>query len=267
MKKKLAILNSVSVLFVILINYLSQALEFNNTTIGDISNKYDNLFTPEGYAFAIWGPIFLALIGYAIFQVKRAFFSDKKSDFIIQTGYWFAIANFLNAFWVLAFVYDYTGLSVLIMLGILFSLIKIILNTNMERWDAPIEVIALVWWPICVYSGWISVATIANTAAYFSKIGWQGGFLTEIQWTIAMIIIATIINLLITYKRNMREFGLVGIWALLAIFVRHSKDHTAIAYTALICAILIFIVTMSHAYINRKSGPTVKLKERLNKGK
>jgi hypothetical protein len=267
MKKKLAILNSASVLFVILINYISQVVKFNNTTIGELSKKYDNLFTPEGYAFAIWGPIFLALVGYAVFQIKRAFFSNKDSEFIIQTGYWFAIANILNGFWVLAFVYEYTGLSVLIMLGILFSLIKIILNTNMERWDAPIEVITLVWWPICVYSGWISVATIANVAAYLAKIEWQGGFLSEESWTIVMIIVATIINLLITYKRNMREFGLVGIWALIAIYVRHKNDYENIAYTALITAIIIFTATITHSYINRKTSPAVKLKERLNKGK
>ncbi len=264
MKKKLAILNSASVLFVIFINYISQIVKFNNTTIGELSNTYENLFTPAGYAFAIWGPIFLTLIAYAMFQVKRAFFSDKKSDFIIQTVYWFALANFLNGFWVLAFVYEYTGLSVLIMLGILFSLIKIIINTNMERWNAPIEVITLVWWPICVYSGWISVATIANIAAFLVKINWHGWFFTEEIWTIIMIITATIINLLITYKRNMREFGLVGIWALVAIYVRHKDFYENIAYAALISAIIIFIATITHSYINRKTSPAIKLKERLN---
>lgn len=262
MKKKLAILNLISVILVIGINYISQALRLNNTTIGEISGKYDNLFTPASYAFAIWGVIFLGLFAYCIFQIRRAFFSTKENDFIEKTSYWFIIANFLNAAWVLAFTYDYTGLSVLIMLGILFSLIKIILNTNMERWDAPIEIIAFVWWPICIYSGWIAVATIANISAYLTKLGWNSDFLSDENWTITMLIIATVLNLLMIWKRNMREFALVGVWALFAIYVRHKDDYDTIACTAMIGSIILLVNISIHGFRNRKTNPFQKLLER-----
>jgi len=263
MKKRLAVLNLLSVILVVGINYLSQAFRFNNTTIGELSDQYRNLFTPASYAFAIWGLIFLSLFGYAIFQIKRAFFSDKASEFIQQTGYWFVLANILNSLWVIAFVYEYTGLSVLIMLGILFSLIKIILNTNMERWDAPITTISFVWWPICIYSGWIAVATIANIAAYLSKLGWDGGFLSEQQWTITMIIIALILNLVMIWKRNMREFAMVGVWSLFAIFWRHKDSLETIAYTALVGSIILIIATGIQGFKNRQTNPATKLKQRL----
>ena len=61
MKKKLALLNLLSVILVIAVNYISQAIRINETTIGEVSNKYFNLFTPAGYAFAIWGLIFLTV--------------------------------------------------------------------------------------------------------------------------------------------------------------------------------------------------------------
>ena len=262
MKKMLAILNLSSVVLVIAVNYSSQALRLNNTTIGEISGQYDNLFTPASYAFAIWGLIFISLLAYGIFQVRRAF-SNALNDFIEQTKYWFLIANLLNAAWVFAFVYDYTLLSILIMLGILFSLIKIIIHTNMERWDAPIEIIAFVWWPICLYSGWISVATIANISAYFSKIGWNGGFLSESMWTIIMLVVATIINFLMIQKRNMREFAAVGVWALFAIFIRHKDYIVSIAYVALTGSIVLLVAILWHGYQNRKTGPLIKLKERF----
>ncbi len=263
MKKTLAILNLLSVVFVIAVNYVSQALRLNDTTIGEISKEYDNLFTPAGYAFAIWGVIFLGLFAYAIFQVQRAFFSKKESPFIEQTGYWLVLANVLNATWVLAFVYDYTGLSVLIMLGILFSLIKIILNTNMERWDAPIEVIALVWWPICLYSGWIAVATIANVSAYLTKISWDGFGVGDQEWTIIMITIATLLNIVMVWKRNMREFAIVGVWSLVAIFVRHQNSINSVANTALACSIILFVIIGIHGYRNRETNPGAKLLERM----
>ncbi|WP_394973906.1 tryptophan-rich sensory protein [uncultured Croceitalea sp.] len=262
MKKTLAVANLASVVLVIAVNYISQVLKLNDTTIGEISNRYDNLFTPASYAFAIWGLIFLGLLAYSIFQVKRAFFGNKPSDFIEQTSYWLIITNVLNGFWVLAFVYDFTGLSVIIMLGILFSLVKIILNTNMERWDAPIEIIAFVWWPICIYSGWIAVATIANIAAYLSKIGWDGMFLSQENWTFTMLIVAIVLNLLMIWKRNMREFALVGIWALFAIYVRHKTNYDMIACTAFIGSIILLISIVIHGFLNRKTNPFQKLLER-----
>ena len=262
--KKHSVLNLLSVVIVIGVNYISQALRLNDTTIGELSAKYDNLFTPASYAFAIWGIIFIGLFAYAIFQVRRAFFSTKESDFIQQTGYWFITANLLNAAWVFAFVYDYTGLSVLIMFGILFSLIKIILNTNMERWDAPIATIAFVWWPICLYSGWITVATIANISAYLSKLGWDGMPLSEIGWTIIMIGIAVILNLLMIWKRNMREFALVGVWALFAIYIRHKDSFEMIAYSALIGSHILLVAISIHGFKNRYTNPFIKLKQRLD---
>lgn len=263
MKKIYAIFNTLSVLLVLAINGLSQSQRWNETTIGEISDRYENLFTPAGYAFAIWGLIFLMLIGYSVFQVYRAFFSKKESAFIIQTGWWFAIVNVLNSAWVVAFTYGYIGLSVLIMLGILSSLLIIIKRTNMERWDAPITTIVFVWWPICIYSGWIAVATIANFSAFFASINWTGSELNQIVWTMVMITVAVLVNVLMVWLRNMREFAAVAIWALVAIFIRHKDNYESIAYYALLGAAVLVFITAVHAFKNRETAPLVKLKERL----
>jgi len=258
MQKKLSIINLLSVILVIAVNYISQAVRINNTTIGELSQRYTNLFTPAGYAFAIWGLIFLGLLAYALFQIKVVFFDMKELAYIEQTGYWFAFANILNGMWVVVFTYSYIGLSVVIMAGILISLIKIIINTNMERWDAPKEIIAFSWWPICLYSGWITVAAIANIALYLTKIGWNGGFLTEVQWTIVLMVVATLINLVIIYKRSMREFATVGVWALFAIYIRHRDSMEFLAYTALACSVILLSAILVHGYSNKKSNPFLR---------
>lgn len=264
MKKTYAIVNFLSIVLVLLVNGLSQAQRWNDTTIGELSGKYENLFTPASYAFSIWGLIFIMLIGYSIFQIKRAFFSEKETPSITQTGWWFTIANVLNAAWVVAFTYDYILVSVLIMLGILGSLLQIIRKTNMERWDAPIEVIAMVWWPICIYSGWIAVATIANVSVYLVSEGLGGGELTQIIWTMVMISIAVVINILMIWLRNMREFAAVAIWAFIAIYIRHKDGLESVAYFALAGAIILGVVTTIHAFKNRKYLPHLKLKERFS---
>lgn len=259
MNRNLSIINFLSVVLVLIVNYFSQALRLNDNTIGGVSDEYKNLFTPQDYAFSIWGLIFLSLLVYCGFQVYSSFFSNKKSEFITKTGPWFAIANLANASWVILWLYELTGLSVLLMFIILFSLLNVIRKTNMERWDAPFKIIAFTWWPICLYAGWITVATISNVAAYLVKIGWNGYILNERQWTIFMIVVAVVINVMIIYKRNMREFAGVGAWALIAIYVRHIEKIPTIAYSALLGAIILLAYIFYHGYKNRKSNPMFKM--------
>ncbi len=253
----LAATNAFSVAFVLIVNYYSQTAGINGQTVGELSDRYDNLFTPAGYAFAIWGIIFLSLIIFVIYQVITAIRKDiiKEHE---QIGLWFAIVNIGSASWVIAWLYEYTWLSVVIMCVMLFGLLRIIVLTNMERWDAPFKIIAFIWWPICLYSGWITVALIANISAYLSKLGWSGGIFSEENWAITMIAIATLVNLFMIWKRNMREFALVGVWALAAIYFRHEGNYFSIALMAMVGAILLALNVAIHGFINRKSNPIWK---------
>lgn len=259
MTRNLSILNLLTVILLIIVNYYSQILELNDNTIGSVSQEYYNLFTPAPYAFSIWGLIFIALLVYSIFQINRAFFSDEDHQFITNSGPWFAIANIACAGWVIAWLYEHVILSVVLMLIILVSLLRIVCKTNMEKWDAPFKIIAFTWWPICLYAGWITVATIANIAALLVKLGYKGMLSTQIIITVVMIIVAVIINLLMVYLRNMREFALVGMWALFAIFIRHQDQYPSIAYTALAGTIIIFIYVGYHGFKNRKSNPMYRM--------
>ena len=254
-QQTLSILNMLAVLFTIGINYYSQLYTINGNRVSDMSNKYDNLFTPAGYAFAIWGIIFLSLLIFAGYQIYRTIIRKKTFDFISQSGLWFALATVGTGLWVVVWLYDYTLVSVLVMLVILFSLIKVVVNTDMERWRAPAKTIVFGWWPISIFTGWIAVATIANISAYLSKLGWDGGPLSAISWAIVMIIIATLLNLVLIFTRGMREFAVVGVWALYAIYVRHQNSYDTIAMTALICAAIILFSVLGHAFINRKINP------------
>ncbi len=58
-----------------------------------------------------------------------------------------------------------------------------------------------------------------------------------------MILIAGIINLTVTWTRNMREFALVGAWALAAIAVANWEVSKTVAYTAIAVAAALFVST------------------------
>ena len=251
MKKVYAVLNLIVVVAVIIWNYFSNTGKINGKTIGEVSDKLDNLFTPAGYAFAIWGLIFIGLIANAIYQLKVAYGNDESKQKDVLTGPWLIIANVANGTWIYCWLNDYTGLSVLVMIVILLSLIRITFLLRLENHTPSREVIMLSWWPNTIYFGWISVALIANISAYLAKIGWADN-VNEVNYTIVMVIVATIVNLAVLYTRNMREFCLVGIWSLIAIAMR--SEISSIYYTALICTGLLAVLTMLHAMKNYKQN-------------
>ena len=76
-----------------------------------------------------------------------------------------------------------------------------------------------------------------------------------------MIVIATIINLIVTWTRNMREFALVGAWALTAIAYTNYGKHMSIVFTAGIAAGILIISSIVHGFKNRKTNPIEKCKE------
>ena len=261
MKKTLQILNGITLVSVVVINYLSNTGKMNNTTIGEVSGGLTTMFTPAGYAFSIWGIIYLFLLGFVIYQGRGLFVRVKDDDFVLKTGVWFIVSNLANAAWVFCWIYGYTAWSVVCIFLLLVSLLKIVMNNNMERWDAPLPVIAFLWWPFVIYSGWVTVASIANVSAWLYKMNWDGLGIGDMTWTIMMIVVAGIINFWITWTRNMREFALVGAWALVAIAVANWESNNAVKISALAVAAVLFISSSYHGYINRATSPIEKLKE------
>ena len=263
MKKILQISNVIALVLTIFINYLSNTGSINNTTIGKVSENLNTLFTPAGYAFSIWGLIYLLLAGFVIYQSRSLFVSVKNDAFILKTGWWFIISCVANSLWVFAWLYGYTGLSCIFIFLLLFSLLKIVINNRMELDDVPISKLLFLYWPFTIYSGWVTVASIANVSSYLVKIEWDGFGITAITWTIVMIIIASCINLIITWKRNMREFALVGAWSLIAIGVANTDLHNQITYVAYVAAGLLILSSSIHAFKNRDTSPFKKLVDRF----
>lgn len=260
MKKVLQILNLLSLIAAIAINYLYKDGGDTGRSMSEISWKYENLLTPAGYAFSIWGIIYLMLILFAIYQARSLFFPKYEDKFVLDIGPYFIASNIFNASWVIAFSHDQIALSVGIILLLFFSLLKIVLNTNMERWDAPFSTIFFIWWPFSFYFGWVNVAVIANLSVFFKSTGWSGAPFSESFWAIAILIIAAAIFTYMIWLRNMREYALAGSWGIVAIAVNHWNSNTLVAYTALGLAIIIILNSMAHGYKNRHLGPIRSLR-------
>lgn len=252
-------LNTLTLAAVIIMNLQSGSGAINNKTVGEVSQKYDTLFTPAGYAFSIWGLIYLGLIAFVGFQ-WYLLINKKNLEIIDKTGPYFILANLANILWLFLWLNEDIALSVIVMFILLTALIILIFRLDMEIWDAPVRIMVFVWWPLAFYLGWIIVAAVANTAAFLASIGWNGSPLTPQIWTIIMIIVSTMIYLLLTFTRNLRESAAVGIWALAAIAVRQSALNIEITITAAAASIILFAAISYHGYKNRETAPINKIK-------
>ena len=88
-----------------------------------------------------------------MFQLSLVYRKKADTGSIIQIGPWVLVTSIAHISWIFAWVNESIGLSLVLMLVILTSLIIMIIRLNMERWDAPFPIIVFVWWPICVYGG------------------------------------------------------------------------------------------------------------------
>lgn len=252
MKKYLQVSNGVAFIATVFINYLSNTGALNNSTIGKISQGLNSLFTPAGYAFSIWGLIYLLLFCFVIYQGRSLFVKVKNDDFIEKIGFWFIISCVANSAWVFAWIYEYTGLSCVFIFLLLFSLLKIVDNNKMQIVKASKATQFFIWLPFAIYSGWVTVASVANVSSYLIKIDWNGFGISPEIWTIVMIVVATIINILVLWKRNMKAFVFVGVWALIAIAIANKTRINNIDVVAYISAAILFVNAAIHQFKNAK---------------
>ena len=221
LRKTLSILNLLGFLSIVFVNYLAVTLPLNNKTTGELSDQYPNLFVPAGFTFSIWGVIYLLLAIFIIYQLIYAFRGDtQNSSFLEKIGILFSVSSLANLSWIFAWHFELVPLSLFLMLILLSSLIAIYVKLQIGRSDSSRSEKYLVHLPFSVYLGWITIATIANTAAFLVDLGWNRFGLSEQFWAVAVIIIGIAVSLTILFYRKDIFYCLVVNWALLGILIK-----------------------------------------------
>ena len=213
----------------IFLNGLANALPINGQTTGAISDRYENLCAPAGVTFAIWGLIYI-LLGIYVVLVWR----DQNEGNNIKRQTLFIISSLLNGAWILSWHYDAIGLSLLIMIGLLVTLIFLALA--IDRTHYYIRII------FHLYLGWITVATIANVTIYLVFLN-QSFLKPDDLWTVFILWIGVIIGLLAAHKLKSITYLMVLSWAYIGIYIKHQTIYLS-AYlnvlTALSAALVVY---------------------------
>lgn len=247
----LATINIAALAGVLTVNALANILPINGMNTGEVSVLYPSLFTPAGFTFSIWSIIYLLLIGFTFVQ-----WSLKDKPFFTELSLWYLLSCVANAAWIFVWHNLYVYASMVIMLVLLYSLIKIFLLLQPLVLSAIENIFVKI--TFTVYFSWICVATIANMSALLVFLQWEGDPLNAVAWTIILIAIATSLSLFITIRYKALPYMLVTMWALFGIYSRWATgDQPLIAKTSLV-AISILILSFVFLAIKFKALKKIK---------
>jgi len=213
--------NILAMIITIIVNALAVILPLNGKTTEYLSDKYPNLFVPAGITFSIWSIIYILWVIFAMYQARDLFKKEEiKMPFLQQITFLFVVSSIANSAWIFLWHYEYVGLSLLMMIILLVSLLAIYIRLNIGKSNVSMTEKLCVQVPFSVYLGWITVATIANVTAFLVSVKWDGFGIAPLTWTILIVAVGTLLTFLMLALRKDIAFSLVVLWAFLGIWMK-----------------------------------------------
>jgi hypothetical protein len=234
--------NLITVILALAVNILATTLPLNGQNTGEISDRFQVYFVPAGYVFSIWGVIYIGWIAFTIFQFQPA---QKENPRLRRLGFLFALSNLANAAWLFCWHYNQFGLSVMVMLILLGSLILSYLVLNVNR--APVT--RFEYWSVdvmfSVYLGWITVATVANITDWLYFVGWEGFGIPAQTWAVIMLAVASLLGLAMTLTRRDVGYVAVLVWAFIGIAVKQTSAPMVVVSAWVAAALMLVLAIFS----------------------
>lgn len=174
---------------------------------------------PAGYAFAIWGVIYLWLILSAGFGLLRRADSADWDRHRLPL----LISLVIGVAWLPVAVQSAVWATVLIFAMLLSA-----------AWALALVPAGGRWWgraPVALYAGWLTAASFASLGMLGAGYGIGPG---EIGWAYICIVLALVTALIIHgLRRDEPVYFLSAIWALVAIAVKNWGAVPGVAWLAL----------------------------------
>ena len=225
----------------IILNWLAKVGILGGIETGAISDKYPTHITPAGFAFAIWGLIYLGMLAFSIYQAlpsNAGKYRDVRRIYILS-----CVANG-------AWLYTWSQEMMIVSLGIIVVLLISLALINIKL---PVSETKGEYWltkfPFGLYFGWVTAATILNATITLISLGIDFPETTTILIGAALMLIAAALGALVRWKLKNYFYPLAVAWALTAIAVKQSGQTlivTACAIGVIIClvAAISFVMEM-----------------------
>lgn len=182
---------------------------------------------PAGYAFSIWGVIYLWLVGSAVFGLFA-----RREDHLwdrVRMPIIFSIG--LGIFWL--WIAGQTAIwgTIAIILMLVFALIAFIQSPDGDRWWLAA--------PLGLYAGWLSAASIVSATITLAGFGilfdWTA-------WAVVGLILATGLGIVIQARKpKFPEYSLSIIWAAIGVIIANGSGNWAVTGLATACALFLTV--------------------------
>ncbi len=200
-----------SFMFMIYMNYLANSKPLGGISTGQISDKYNTLFTPSGFTFSIWGVIYLLVLAFVVIFTLS---NENTMPNMILLGILFIISCTLNVGWLLCWHFDKILLSTLIMVLFLITLLSILQLTTPE---------GITYTTFSVYAAWISVALIANVSILLFKYDISLFMNNQSLWLFIILGVSIVIGSYMVFIQKIYYYGVVFLWAYFGIIMKYVK--------------------------------------------
>lgn len=206
----------------------------------EFSADSDATLRVAGYAFAIWGVIYLWLLVYA---VRQALPQTGESLLIHRLG-WPSVAALLGiGWWVVAAAFDWEAATIVLIFGTLAALlIPLLANAgairdlprgDRDRW--------MTVWPLSLLAGWLTIAAPLNLITVATGENALPGMLSPTVWAILAVVVVTAVALGVTQRLRTLAYGLPIAWGLLGAFVAEQARNPVLSYVALAAAVAVLV--------------------------
>jgi len=223
--RKWAIGYLIAYALMIFLNYSSVS------NVGAVADQEQAIIQPAGFAFSIWGLIYVPLLIWII----RLSFINKWEDSIVERITFWPIVNFiLNGLWIIAFTQQWLFVSTLIIVALLLTLVIMYRRITAKHDRSWFDRL-----PFSIYFSWVTVATIVNIFTWFVGMGVTEFLgLNELTWTNILLIVATGIMIYISSKHKDWLYPLIFMWSFSAILVENQMTYTSLMIVLVICLIV-----------------------------
>lgn len=211
---------------------------------------------PDGPAFAIWTPIYVGLVGYAVWQALPPRRADPRQR---RVGWPAAISMLLNAAWILTAQAGHVSTSAVVIVALLISLIvvyaallapgaSVAASTSAATASSGWLESVLLDGTFGLYLGWVSVATIANLTAALVASDVGDLVLGADVWAVLVLVVAIAIGLGVAAAgRGRLPYAVAMCWGLAWTAVGRADgpdDSTLVGLFAAAAAIIVALGTL-----------------------
>lgn len=196
-----------------------------------------------GYAFSIWGLIYLGLLAYA---GRQALPQTGESLLINRMGWPSAVALFGIGVWIAAAALNLKAASVVIIFASLLALLVPLLAVagtvrttgvmERDRW--------FLIWPLAALAGWLTIASPLNLITTATAFDALPAFLSPTGWAIAAVVVVVLVGAAMTMSLRTLAYPLPIAWGLVGAFVAEQVRNPVLAFTALGAAFLLVVAAV-----------------------